>query len=124
AVDGNTGTRWSSAFADPQWLQVDLGQVATIDQVVLNWEAAYARSFQIQVSANASTWTTIYSTTTGTGGVQTLSVSGSGRYVRMNGTVRATAYGYSLWEFQVFGSFSGTSTCGTANAAQGRPATA
>ena len=26
AVDGNTGTRWSSAFADNQWLQVDLGQ--------------------------------------------------------------------------------------------------
>ncbi|MYS24596.1 hypothetical protein GTW78_31945, partial [Streptomyces sp. SID4948] len=22
AVDGNTGTRWSSAAADPQWLQV------------------------------------------------------------------------------------------------------
>src|SRR6185437_2660601 len=123
AVDGNTGTRWSSAFTDPQWLQVDLGQTATIDQVVLNWEAAYARSFQIQVSANGTSWTTIYSTTTGPGGVETLSVSGSGRYVRMNGTVRATQYGYSLWEFQVFGSF-GSSTCGTANAAQGRPATA
>ncbi|MEU5389518.1 discoidin domain-containing protein, partial [Kitasatospora cineracea] len=24
AVDGDTGTRWSSAAADPQWLQVDL----------------------------------------------------------------------------------------------------
>src|SRR5580693_993228 len=24
AVDGNTGTRWSSAFSDPQWLEVDL----------------------------------------------------------------------------------------------------
>src|SRR5690242_4298936 len=124
AVDGNTGTRWSSAFTDPQWLQVDLGQTATIDQVVLNWEAAYARSFQIQVSANGTSWTSIYSTTTGPGGVQTLSVSGSGRYVRMNGTARATAYGYSLFEFQVFGSFGQSSTCGTANAAQGRPATA
>ena len=28
--------------ADPQWLQVDLGATATISQVVLNWEAAYA----------------------------------------------------------------------------------
>ncbi len=43
AVDGNTGTRWSSAFSDPQWIQVDLGATATIDQVVLNWEPAYAR---------------------------------------------------------------------------------
>ncbi|MFF5290178.1 discoidin domain-containing protein [Paractinoplanes globisporus] len=124
AVDGNTGTRWSSAFSDPQWLQVDLGATATISSVTLNWEAAYARSFQIQTSANGSTWTTIYSTTTGTGGVQTLSVSGSGRYVRMNATARATAYGYSLWEFQVYGSTGSSTACGTADAAQGRTATA
>jgi hypothetical protein len=124
ATDGNTGTRWSSAFADPQWLQVDLGVTASISQVVLNWESAYARAFQIQTSANGTTWTTIYSTTTGTGGVQTLNVTGSGRYVRMNGTQRATAYGYSLWELQVYGDTGATTTCGTTNAAQGRPATA
>ncbi|MEU7867454.1 discoidin domain-containing protein [Dactylosporangium sp. NPDC049140] len=124
ATDGNTGTRWSSAFSDPQWIQIDLGQTATIDQVVLNWEAAYGKSFQIQTSANGTTWTNVYSTTTGTGGVQTLSVSGSGRYVRMNGTARGTAYGYSLWEFQVFGTIGGGETCGSANAAQGKPATA
>src|SRR6201986_1937463 len=41
AVDGNTGTRWSSAFSDPQWLEVDLGATDSITQVVLNWEAAY-----------------------------------------------------------------------------------
>jgi hypothetical protein len=101
AVDGDTGTRWSSAFSDPQWLQVDLGASATVCQVVLTWEAAYASAFQIQVSANATNWTTIYSTTTGTGGTQTLNVSGTGRYIRMNGTARATAYGYSLFEFVV-----------------------
>ena len=101
AVDGNTGTRWSSAFSDPQWIQVDLGAIAAVDQVVLIWEAAYARSFQIQVSPDGSAWTTIFSTTAGTGGTQTLAVSGTGRYVRMNGTVRATPYGYSLWEFAI-----------------------
>jgi len=37
---------------------------------------------------DAATWTTIYSTTTGTGGTQTLAVSGSGRYIRMYGTTR------------------------------------
>ncbi|MEU7916864.1 discoidin domain-containing protein [Microbispora bryophytorum] len=123
AVDGNTGTRWSSAFGDPQWLQVDLGTTATLSQVTLNWETAYATSFKIQISANASTWTDLYSTTTGAGGTQTLTVSGTGRYVRLYGTARATAYGYSLWEFQVYGTTSGTA-CGTADAAQGRPATA
>ena len=102
AVDGNTGTRWSSAFSDPQWLEVDLGSTQSICQVTLNWEAAYATAFQIQTSTDNSTWTSIYSTTTGTGGTQTLSVTGSGRYIRMYGTARATQYGYSIYEFQVY----------------------
>ena len=124
AVDGNAGTRWASAFADPQWIQVDLGATATIDQVTLTWEAAYARSFQIQVSGSATgPFTTVYSTTTGTGGTQTLAVNGSGRYVRMTGTTRATPYGYSLFEFQVFGT-PAAAGCGTANAALGHPASA
>ncbi len=123
AVDGNAGTRWSSAASDPQWLYVDLGASAGITQVVVQWEAAYATAFQIQVSDNAGTWTTISTTTNGTGGTQTLNVTGAGRYVRLYGTARATGYGYSLWEFQVYGSFAGGG-CGTANAAQGRTATA
>jgi hypothetical protein len=67
AFDGNTSTRWSSAFSDPQWLQVDLGTSQTICEVTLDWEAAYATAFQIQASPDGNTWTTIYSTTTGTG---------------------------------------------------------
>jgi hypothetical protein len=103
AVDGNAGTRWSSGFSDPQWLQVDLGATATINRVALSWEAAYGKDFQLQTSANGSSWTTINTTVGGTGGNQNLTVSGSGRYVRINVTKRATAYGVSLWEFQVFG---------------------
>jgi hypothetical protein len=52
------------------------------------------------------------STTTGTGGTQTLSVSGTGRYVRMYGTTRATPYGYSLWEFGVYTTTGGTGGSG------------
>ncbi|WP_443054310.1 discoidin domain-containing protein [Streptomyces sp. IBSBF 2435] len=125
AVDGNTGTRWSSAAADPQWLQVDLGATDTISSVTLNWETAYAKAFKIQTSADGTNWTDIYSTTTATGGNQTLTVNGSGRYVRLYGTVRATQYGYSLWEFQVYGSTgAGNSACGTVNAALNKTATA
>jgi len=125
AVDGNTSTRWSSAFSDPQWLEVDLGASASISQVVLDWETAYATAFQIQTSADGTNWTTIYSTTTGTGGTQTLTVSGTGRYVRMYGTARATPYGYSLWEFDVYGTSSSTGgSCDTTDAALNHPATA
>ncbi|MFE1291024.1 discoidin domain-containing protein [Streptomyces sp. NPDC058751] len=126
AVDGNTGTRWSSAATDAQWLQVDLGASATITKVVLNWEAAYGSDYRIQTSPDGSTWTDIKTVAGGDGGTDTLDVSGQGRYVRMNGVHRATPYGYSLWEFQVFGT-SGTGTpetCDTANAAQGKAATA
>ncbi|MEV7320496.1 discoidin domain-containing protein [Streptomyces sp. NPDC093970] len=108
AVDGNTGTRWSSAFTDDQWLQVDLGATATVTQVVLNWETAYGKDYKVQISANGSSWTDLKSVTGGDGGVDTLDVSGQGRYVRMQGVHRATQYGYSLWEFQVFGSTTGT----------------
>jgi beta-glucanase (GH16 family) len=111
AVDGNTGTRWSSAASDPQWIYVDLGATATIGQVILRWETAYASAFQIQTSGAAGgPWTNIYSTTTGTGGTQTINVSGSGRYIRMYGTTRATVWGYSLWEFEVYGTGGATAT--------------
>ncbi|WP_335980919.1 discoidin domain-containing protein [Streptomyces sp. CA2R106] len=112
AVDGSSTTRWSSAFSDPQWLEVDLGATATVSSVTLDWETAYATGFKIQLSSDGTTWTDAYSTTSGTGGTQTVSVNGSGRYVRMYGTARATQYGYSLWEFQVYGT-SGGSTGGT-----------
>ncbi|HEV3172199.1 MAG TPA: discoidin domain-containing protein [Actinocrinis sp.] len=140
ATDGNLNTRWSSQFSDPQWLDVDLGSALPVCQVVLNWETAYATAFQMQVSTDNTNWTSIYSTTTGTGGTQTLSVSGTGRYIRMYGTTRATGYGYSLWEFEVFtggnggggpspspspsNSGGGNGNCGTANAALGHPASA
>ncbi|WP_026185594.1 discoidin domain-containing protein [Salinispora pacifica] len=122
ATDGDPDTRWSSEFSDPQWLQVDLGGTATISQVTLRWEAAYGSAFQIQVSANpAGPWQTIYQTAAGTGDTQDLTVSGTGRHIRLYGTARGTAWGYSLWEFEVYGT-SG-STC-TGNAALGRDVTA
>jgi beta-glucosidase-like glycosyl hydrolase len=103
ATDGDPGTRWSSAFSDPQWLEVDLGSQQQICSVGILWEAAYATAFQIQVSNDNSTWTTIYSTTTGTGGQETFTLSATDRYIRMYGTVRATQFGYSIFEFDVYG---------------------
>ncbi|PSL52985.1 F5/8 type C domain-containing protein [Saccharothrix carnea] len=101
AVDGNAGTRWSSAFSDPQWLRVDLGANREVCGATLQWEAAYATAFQLQVSADGSSWTTVYQTTTGTGGTQNVTFTGTGRYLRVHTTARATQYGVSLWEFAV-----------------------
>src|SRR5690348_12085617 len=101
AVDGNAGTRWSSAFSDPQWIVVDLGGSRTVCGVDLTWEAAHAKAFSLQTSPDGATWTTVYSTTSGAGGTQHLAVSGTGRYLRLYGTARATTYGYSLYELGV-----------------------
>ncbi|MFE5941259.1 glycosyl hydrolase family 8 [Streptomyces sp. NPDC056480] len=109
AVDGSAATRWASLEGvDPQWIRVDLGANHTISRVKLNWEDAYGKTYRIQTSADGSTWSDVYSTTAGDGATDDLTVSGSGRYVRMYGTGRGTAYGYSLWEFEVYGAPTGT----------------
>jgi beta-glucosidase len=103
ATDGDPGTRWSSAFSDPQWLEVDLGSEQNLCSIGIEWEAAYATAFSIEVSDNNSTWTTVYSTTDGTGGNETFPVSVTARYIMMDGTARATQFGYSIFEFQAYG---------------------
>ena len=105
AIDGNTTTRWASAFSDPQWIFVDLGTSRHISKVVLNWEAAASKAYEIGVSNSASgPWQVVFSTSTGTGGIETISgLNATGRFVRMNSTARTTAFGNSLFEFQVFG---------------------
>jgi beta-glucosidase-like glycosyl hydrolase len=103
ATDGDPGTRWSSAPSDPQWLEVDLGSEQNLCSIGIEWEAAYATAFSIEVSDNNSTWTTVYSTTDGTGGNETFPVSVTARYVMMDGTARGTQFGYSIFEFQAYG---------------------
>ncbi|MET7759561.1 discoidin domain-containing protein [Streptomyces sp. NPDC005389] len=104
AVDGDlTGTRWASQWSDAQWIQVDLGTSANISRVVLNWEGAYGKAYDIQLSDNGSDWRTVKSVTAGDGGTDELAVTGTGRYVRLQGITRGTGYGYSLWEFRVYG---------------------
>lgn len=108
AVDGNSATRWASAEGhDPEWIRVDLGATASITRVKLNWEAAYGKTYKIQTSADGSGWTDVFSTTTGNGAIDDLTLSGSGRYVRVYGTARGTAYGYSLFDLEVYGTTGG-----------------
>lgn len=111
ACDGDPSTRWGSAHSDNQWIYIDLGKKADITRTCILWEAAYAASYQIQVSDNATDWTTV-KTVTGLTDSSRLadvqSVNASGRYIRMFGLSRATTYGFSLYEFQVFGIYSDT----------------
>jgi lysophospholipase L1-like esterase len=102
AVDGNASTYWSSVNSDPQWLSVDLGTVQNISRVRWVWTAAYGKSYQIQISTNNATWVSVYNTTGGVGGTNSVSFApASARYVRIYGTARANGLGYGIYEFQV-----------------------
>ncbi len=112
ATDGNASTRWSSQYADNQWIMVDLGSSAVLSGVRLAWEAAYGKSYKIQGSNNTSNWTDLFSTTTGDGGVDNINITNTTawRYVRMLGMTRGTKYGFSLFDFNVYGTGGGGTT--------------
>jgi hypothetical protein len=106
AIDANAATRWSSAFADPQWLRIDLGAERHINRVVLTWETASSRAYTLDVSNDGSTWTTIHTQTNGAAGPTKTTISdlnGRGRYLRLHSTQRTTPWGVSLYELEVFG---------------------
>ncbi len=109
AFDGNMLTRWESAYSDPQWLYVDLGRTTTVNRVRIIWEAAYGSQYTLQISSDAQAWTAIYTQAAGAGGTEDITITNTtkGRYVRMYGTQRATEWGYSIWEFEVFGTQEG-----------------
>lgn len=103
AIDGNPGTRWESAQTDIESWTVDLGSVFTIDRVIIIWEGAYGSAFDIEVSTDNSSWTSVYNETAGNGGTDDITFTDSAaRYVRYSGTDRGTPYGHSFYEFEVY----------------------
>lgn len=103
ANDGNLNTRWSSAFSDPQWITIDLQSTYEITGARIIWEAAAAKKFEIQVSNDAIIWNTVFSTTSGDGGTDNFTFTATARYIRMYSTARTTAWGNSIYEFEVWG---------------------
>jgi hypothetical protein len=104
AVDGVSTTRWSSAFADNQWWQVDLGSVRQVDTVVVNWEAAYASQYRISTSTDGTSFTDAATVSIGVAGPRTTTFAARGaRYVRITGVTRATVWGISFWDVNVYG---------------------
>ncbi len=118
ALNHNYLDRWESLYSDPQWIYVDLGSVYDLDSVMLYWEFAAASTYSIDTApegadlSNPASWTTMSNTYTRTvvptGGNDNYTdvikfTSPNTRYVRMYGTTRQNGYGYSLYEFEVYG---------------------
>ena len=86
-------------------MKVDFAR--TFDHVIAYWEFACAKSYDIQVSNDGSSFTTVWSKIDGSAGMGAIdsSLSGvNGRYVRMQAHERATGWGYSIFELEVYGS--------------------
>jgi lysophospholipase L1-like esterase len=103
AVDGNAATYWSSTVSDPQWLDVDLGSIQNVYQIKYIWTTAYAKSYQVQVSTDNTNWTSVYNTTTGSGGTNAISFAPTNaRYVQIYCTAQGTGSGYGISELQAY----------------------
>jgi NedA-like, galactose-binding domain/Calcineurin-like phosphoesterase len=104
AVDGNSATRWGSAWLDDQWWRVDLGSLRSVDAVAVNWEDALASSYRIQLSTDGSTFADAATVSIAQEGWKlTTFAAANARYVRVLGVTRSKQFGISFWDAQVFG---------------------
>lgn len=119
-TDGNYSSRWESKYEDPQWVSIDLGTVQKVGGTKLYWEAAYGKEYTIDISEDGNTWKTVFVMTNGSGGrgygddkrssgLESIKFDSvyNARYVRMYGTARPGGYGYSLYEFEIYGAVPG-----------------
>lgn len=124
AIDKNTGTRWESVHgtsADPSWIYFDLGFDVDLRGISIDWEAASAKNYTIQVAPDGTCtgsgpgclstddpWAVVYTSPTYSLGqnqrIDPVGLNTTGRYVRIHGTTRMTMYGYSIYEVKLFGS--------------------
>ncbi|MGL1935047.1 MAG: discoidin domain-containing protein [Fibrobacterales bacterium] len=105
AFDGNMETRWASDFSNNvQSITVDLESAQQIDRVVLEFEAAYAHSFQVLVSNDGTNFEEkLASYWEYAGGSIILDADfGEYQYVQIKMWDKEGAHGISLYEVQVF----------------------
>ena len=109
AIDNDITSRWESKQKiDPQSLIIDLGTSHNIKQISIIWESAGAADYTVEVSEDGQKYTTVASLSE-MSSVQNrldeivLSKMAKGRYIKINGTTRATQYGYSIFDVAVYG---------------------
>ena len=106
-TDGDVNSRWASnSGSSTDWIYVDLGDEKDINKILINWENAYATQYQVQVSNDGKTWTDVYITYNGKGGLEEilLDKACTARYVRIYCTQKFYySWGYSIYELGVYG---------------------
>lgn len=102
--DGANWTRWSSRFYDDQWLVLTFRHPVWVRKVNISWQDAYAKSYDIEVMNNSGQWVRVYSNDESDGGEDTVEITPvlTGK-LRVFCNKRATEWGFSIWELEVFG---------------------
>ncbi len=102
-TDGDPATRWSSGMTrQPQWAAVDLGAEKSVGRVVLNWEAAFAKSYAVEVSSDGQAWKEVFRGEGKAGETRAEFAPVKARHVRIRMPEAANEWGYSLWSIEVF----------------------
>jgi len=105
AVDGNPSTRWESKQGtgqDNKMLVIDLLANYALSDIIINWEGAYAKVYNVEVSADSVSWTKVFDTQNGSAGIQRITFDVPGRYIKINCVTRGTTYGFSIWEIEAY----------------------
>ena len=58
-IDGDLTTRWSSQYAEPQQITIDLGKARTLKLLRLHWEDAAATKYSVSVSPDGKEWAAV-----------------------------------------------------------------
>jgi len=84
---------------------VDLGAPQPLSRVVILWETALGKDYLVQGSTDNATWTTLKTVTGNTEQFnEHLNLDVTARYLKIKGTARGTAYGFSIREIMAYGS--------------------
>jgi hypothetical protein len=107
AIDGNINTRFSSDAdqAAGMYFQVNMGSSQTFNQIVMDSGPStgdYARGYNVEVSTDGSTFTSV-ATGTGTSSPETVTFSSqTAQYIRVVLTAASTTNWWSIAEFNVY----------------------
>ena len=103
--DGDAGSRWESAWADPAWVSIELKEKKVIEAVNIKWENAAAKVYKIQTSKDGKKWDDAAKVDDGKDGEsRTVKLDNpvTTKFVRIFGEQRThQEYGYSIFEVEL-----------------------
>lgn len=109
AFDGDLSTRWETNHgSDNEYVSLDFGNEYAVKALLVKWEAASGKEYNVQVSKDGSTYENVTTVTSNSQAridriVFDNEIQGV-RSVRLKCNQRTTTYGYSIFEMGVYSS--------------------